>query len=69
MTVGQDAPTTPDRSRNRSRSMEDLGQADVEDDHGKQEEGEEAAVQVHPDLCWLGRGQLWTKGQGWQVLP
>ena len=51
MTVGQDPPTTPDWSRNRSRSMEDLGQADVEADHGKQEEGEEAAEQVHPDLC------------------
>ena len=49
--------------------MEDLGQADVEADHGKQEEGKEAAEQFHPDLCWLGRGQLWTKGQGWQVLP
>ena len=49
--------------------MEDLGQADVEADHGKQEEGKEVAEQVHPDLCWLGRGQLWTKGQGWQVLP
>ena len=65
MTVGQDPPTTPDRSR----SMEDLGQADVEADHGKQEEGKELAEQVHPDLCWLGKGQLWTKGQGWQVLP
>ena len=65
MTVGQDPPTTPDRSR----SMEDLGQADVEADHGKQEESKELAEQVHPDLCWLGKGQLWTKGQGWQVLP
>ena len=49
--------------------MEDLGQADVEADHGKQEEGKEVAEQVHPDLYWLGKGQLWTKGQGWQVLP
>ena len=44
-----------------------VGQAEGEQD--EQEEGEEVAEEIHPELCWQGRGQLWTTGQSRQVAP
>ena len=40
----------------------DVGQAGVDGEQDKQEEGEEVAEDVHPELCWRGKGQLWTVG-------
>ena len=47
-----------------------VGQADaVEGEQDEQEEGEEVAEEVHPEQCWQGKGQLWTKGQSRHALP
>ena len=46
-----------------------VGQAAVEGEQDEQEEGEEVAGEVHPELCWQGKGQLWTKGQSRHALP
>ena len=41
----------------------------AEGDQDEQEEGEEVAEEIHPELCWQGKGQLWTTGQSRQVVP
>ena len=41
----------------------DVGQAGVDGEQDEQEEGEEVAEDVHPELCWQGKGQLWTVGR------
>ena len=61
VSVGQ-KPASASRPRHWARPRpEDLAAADGE--HGEQEEGEEVVEELHPELCWQGRGQLWTKGQ------
>ena len=60
MPVGQN-PSSTSGPYNRPWPV-DVGQAGVEGEQDEQDEGEEVAEEVHPELCWQGKGQLWTVG-------
>ena len=62
MPVGQN-PSSTSGPYNRPRSV-DVGQAGVEGEQDEQDEGEEVAEEVHPELGWQGKGQLWTVRTG-----